>query len=81
MSEPMLTRKFDAYGETLPEVIHGNGEDNRTVSAVVGRIGQYAFWALVGVIVAARIIYYPAAAADRYHFLQSGHSQLILSIF
>jgi hypothetical protein len=56
----MLIDRFDAYGEILPKVSEGKDEAARTASAVLGRIGQYAFWALVTVIIAARIIYYPA---------------------
>jgi hypothetical protein len=57
----MLIDRFDAYGEILPKVSEGKDEAARTAPAVLGRIGQYAFWVLVAVIVTARIVYYPAA--------------------
>jgi len=56
----MLTEKFDAYGEVLPEAAHGKRDAGRPVSAVLSRVGQYVFWLLVVVIVSARVIYYPA---------------------
>jgi hypothetical protein len=54
----MLARKFDAYGEVLPEAA-GAREQASTASAFLSRIGQYAFWLLVLVIVFARILYHP----------------------
>jgi hypothetical protein len=59
----MLTEKFDAYGEVLPDAARGNREAARSASAVLSRIGQSLFWLLVVVIVSARIIYYPASPA------------------
>ena len=59
----MLTEKFDAYGEVLPEAAGGKSEAATAASAMPGRIGQYAFWLLVVVILAVRIIYYPGAPA------------------
>ena len=59
----MLTEKFDAYGEVLPDAAGGQPETARAASANLGRVGQYAFWLLVVVIVSIRIIYYPAAPA------------------
>jgi hypothetical protein len=55
----MLTEKFDAYGEVLPDAARGEREVGGTASAVLSRIGQYVFWLLVVIIVSARIIYYP----------------------
>ncbi len=57
----MLTEKFDAYGEALPDAARDEREAAETVSVVLSRIGQYAFWLLVIVIVSARVIYYPAS--------------------
>jgi hypothetical protein len=57
----MLTEKFDAFGEVLPDVSRDKREAGTTASAVLSRIGQYVFWLLVIVIVSARIIYYPAS--------------------
>jgi hypothetical protein len=57
----MLARKFDAYGEVLPESA-GVREQSSTASAYLSRIGQYAFWLLVVVIVFARIVYHPGIA-------------------
>lgn len=57
----MLTEKFDAYGEVLPEVARGKREASRTAPVILGRIGQSIFWLLVVLIVSARIIYYPSA--------------------
>lgn len=59
----MLTEKFDAYGEVLPDAAGGKSETATAASSMPGRIGQYAFWLLVVVIVAVRIIYYPGAPA------------------
>ena len=56
----MLTEKFDAYGEVLPQAAHGKRDAGRPVSAVLSRVGQYVFWLLVVVIVSARVMYYPA---------------------
>jgi hypothetical protein len=57
----MLTEKFDAFGEVLPDVVRDKREAGTTASAALSRIGQYVFWLLVIVIVSARIIYYPAS--------------------
>jgi hypothetical protein len=57
----MLTEKFDAYGEILPDAARGEREPGKTASAVLNRVGQYLFWLLVVVIVSARVIYYPAS--------------------
>lgn len=60
----ILTEKFDAYGEVLPGEARDHREAAGTASSgVLSRIGQYAFWLLVVVIVAARIISYQAAPA------------------
>ena len=59
----MLTEKFDAYGEVLPKAAGCMSETATAASSMPGRIGLYAFWLLVVVIVAARIIYYPGAPA------------------
>jgi hypothetical protein len=57
----MLTEKFDAYGEVLPEAAGGKPETATAAPAMLGRVGQYAFWLLVVIIVSIRIVYYPAA--------------------
>jgi len=62
----MLTEKFDAYGEVLPEVACEPRETAESASVVLSRIGQYMFWLLVIVIVSARIIYYPASPASEF---------------
>jgi hypothetical protein len=59
----MLTEKFDAYGEVLPQVAPGKREAAKSASALLSRIGQAVFWLLVIAIVSARIIYYPATPA------------------
>jgi hypothetical protein len=59
----MLTEKFDAFGEVLPDVARDKREAGATASATLSRIGQYVFWLLVIVIVSARIVYYPASPA------------------
>ena len=59
----MLTEKFDAYGEVLPDAAGGKPETATAASAMLSRVGQYAFWLLVVIIVSVRIIYYPAAPA------------------
>jgi hypothetical protein len=56
----MLTDKFDAYGEALPDAARGKREAAKTASVALGRVGQYVFWLLVVVIVSARILMYPA---------------------
>ncbi len=58
----MLTEKFDAYGEVLPDAA-GGPETVTAGSSLLGRVGQYAFWLLVVVIVSVRVIYYPATPA------------------
>jgi hypothetical protein len=57
----MLTEKFDAYGEVLPDAARGKRDAAGSASAVLNRIGQSLFWLLVVMIVSARIIYYPAS--------------------
>jgi hypothetical protein len=59
----MLTEKFDAYGEVLPDAARDSREAANGTSRVLGRVGQYVFWLLVVVIVSARVIYYPATPA------------------
>ena len=59
----MLTEKFDAYGDLLPDAAGGKPETAAGASALLGRIGQYAFWLLVVLIVSVRIVYYPATPA------------------
>ena len=59
----MLTEKFDAYGDVLPDAAGGQPETANAASAMLGRVGQYAFWLLVIIIVSVRIIHYPAAPA------------------
>lgn len=59
----MLTEKFDAYGEVLPDAADGKPQTARAASAMLSRVGQYLFWLLVVIIVSVRIIYYPAAPA------------------
>jgi hypothetical protein len=58
----MLVDKFDAYGEELPDAARGKREAD-AASATLSRVGQYAFWLLVVVIVSVRILMYPAAPA------------------
>ena len=58
----MLTDKFDAYGEVLPDAPRGKREAG-SASTVLSRVGQYAFWLLVVVIVSVRILMYPATPA------------------
>lgn len=57
----MLTEKFDAYGEVLPDAAGGKPETAKAASAMLSRVGQYLFWLLVVIIVSVRVIYYPAA--------------------
>ncbi|QWG11982.1 hypothetical protein KMZ29_19945 [Bradyrhizobium sediminis] len=59
----MLTEKFDAYGEVLPDAAGGKSETAKAASAMLSRVGQYLFWLLVIIIVSVRVIYYPAAPA------------------
>jgi hypothetical protein len=59
----MLTEKFDAYGEVLPDAPRDSREAASAASRVLGGVGQYVFWLLVVVIVSARIVYYPATPA------------------
>ena len=57
----MLTEKFDAYGEVLPDASRGKREAGGAAAVVLGRLGQYLFWLLVVAIVSARIVMHPAA--------------------
>ncbi|WP_291865486.1 hypothetical protein [Bradyrhizobium sp.] len=59
----MLTEKFDAYGEVLPDSVAGKPETATAAAGMLGRVGQYAFWLLVVMILSVRIVYYPAAPA------------------
>jgi hypothetical protein len=55
----MLTEKFDPFGESFP----ANPDDKAGLSgmtSVLGRFGQFAFWALVVIVVVARIKYFSA---------------------
>ena len=55
----MLTDKFDPYGELLP----GNPDDKAGLSgmtSVFSRFGQLAFWALVVIVVVARMKFFSA---------------------
>jgi hypothetical protein len=57
----MLTDKFDPYGEMLP----GNPDDKAGLSgmaSVLSRFGQIAFWALVVIVVIARMKYFSAGS-------------------
>jgi hypothetical protein len=58
----MPTEKFDAYGEVLPDALRGKREAG-AASTALGRVGQYAFWLLVVVIVSVRVLMYPATPA------------------
>ncbi len=55
----MLTEKFDPYGEMLPV-----NPDEKTglsgMTSVLGRFGQLAFWALVVIVVVARMKFFSA---------------------
>ncbi len=62
----MLTEKFDAYGEVLPDVARDRREAAKASSAALSRIGQYIFWLLVVVILSARVIYHPASPASEF---------------
>ena len=55
----MPTEKFDAYGEVLPDASRAMREAT-SAATVLGRVGRYAFWLLVVVIVSVRILMYPA---------------------
>lgn len=59
----MQTDKFDAYGEVLPDGSRGKREAGGAGSMALSRVGQYAFWLLVVVIVSVRILMYPATPA------------------
>jgi hypothetical protein len=60
----MLIEKFDAYGEVLPDAAGDKPETAMATPAMLGRLGQYAFWLLVVIIVSIRIVYYPAPAFE-----------------
>ena len=59
----MLTEKFDAFGEAMPNALGNKCEAPSSASRIVGRIGRWLFWLLVVMILAARISYYPATPA------------------
>jgi hypothetical protein len=63
----LLTEKFDAYGEVLPDASRDQREPAKATSAVLSRIGQYVFWLLVVIIISARVIFYPANPAFQFH--------------
>jgi hypothetical protein len=58
----MLTDKFDAFGEAVPDALCSTREAPSSASRIVGRIGRCVFWLLVVAIVFARITYYPASS-------------------
>jgi prolipoprotein diacylglyceryltransferase len=62
----MLTDKFDAFGEVLPDAPRDQRAVAKAGSAALSRIGQYAFWLFVIVIIAARVIYYPVNPASTF---------------
>jgi hypothetical protein len=62
----MLTDQFDAYGEVLPGASCDQHEATKTASAVLSRIGHYVFWLFVVIIIATRVIYYPATPASAF---------------
>jgi hypothetical protein len=59
----MLTEKFDAYGEVLPDGARDKRDAAGAASVVLARIGQCVFWLLVIIIVSTRVLFYPAAPA------------------
>jgi len=59
----MLTEKFDAFGEAMPDPVRSENETSTPLSGNVGRIGLYVFWLVVVAIIAARITCYPAERA------------------
>jgi hypothetical protein len=59
----MLTEKFDAFGEAMPDAVRSENETSTPVAGNVGRIGPYVFWLVVVAIIAARITCYPAERA------------------
>lgn len=59
----MLTEKFDAFGEAMPDALRSQNEASTPVLGHIGRIGLFVFWLVVVAIVAARITCYPAAPA------------------
>jgi hypothetical protein len=50
-----MVESFDAYGERLPDVRDRKMEAPESKSTPLGRIGQYALWALIVAVVLARI--------------------------
>jgi hypothetical protein len=62
----MLTEKFDAYGEVLPDPSRDRPEAAKATPVVLSRIGQSVFWLLVAIIISARIIFYPASPASEF---------------
>jgi hypothetical protein len=59
----MLTEKFDAFGEAMPDALRSKSEASSPARLIVGRIGRCVFWLLVATIVAARVTCYPAPPA------------------
>lgn len=53
-----VVENFDAYGERLPDSLRSTIEVSESRSAALSRIGQGIFWALVVVIVLARVFYF-----------------------
>lgn len=73
----MLTEKFDAYGEVLPDAARGQREAHRPASARLGRFGHYVFWVLVAVIVSARVMFYPANPAAEFRNVTEARQSVI----
>ena len=53
-----MVENFDAYVERLPDSLRSTLEVSESRSAALRRIGQGIFWALVVVIVLARVFYF-----------------------
>jgi hypothetical protein len=58
----MLTEKFDAFGEAVPDALCSEREAPSAASRIVSRIGRCVFWLLVVTIVFARITYHEASS-------------------
>jgi hypothetical protein len=61
---------FDAYGERLADSAHGTIEVAKSRSTALSRIGQGIFWAVVIVIVLARLFYFSAPPVFEMHGVQ-----------
>lgn len=70
-----MAENFDAYGERLSNGAHGPVEAEKSRSVAFARIGQGVFWAVVVVIVLARLLYFSGPPVFEAHGVQDSASK------